>query len=337
MTVSWPGAAPTANAGYADGASIGAGGVILGVTRSIGNGFVIRAFVEADGAVRSAILQTRTNYCGLAFASIFQDRYSLRLYEARTSEGGGAIASELGTLRPRLALHLDATRAHSMYAGPFALLDLSGGTFHRFSWTDGAALAPLWSSAQDDGLQQGVPVFAGDAMFWPASNSLYHKVKVYTPATAVRDFLTVGLVFDRGFGDLGTDGTDLVWIDAQGRASQSSSSPFTTLTIMTAPFTTEPSAVVPRRLRTEEGPSFDVRNFVVGCGFAARANGYHVRIVRLSDGRSWVLANAPGAPVAWELPLALTCTELFASVRSGGATRTARVRLDSIGPGIPPD
>jgi hypothetical protein len=111
------------------------------------------------------VLQTRTNDCSLAFGSIYGGRYAFSVYEASDPRGGGAIASELGTLRPRLALHLDATRTHSMYAGPFALLDLSGGTFHRFSWTDGTALAPLWSSAQDDGLQQGVPVFAGDALF----------------------------------------------------------------------------------------------------------------------------------------------------------------------------
>jgi hypothetical protein len=145
---------------------------------------------------------------------------------------------------------------------------------------------------------------------------------------------SVGLVFDRGFGDLGTDGKDLVWIDAQGRASQSSSSPFTTLTIMTAPFMTEPNAVVSRRLRTEDGPGFGASNFVVGCGYAARSNGQHIRIVRLSDGYSWAL---PTGKFYWQNPLALTCTELFASVLSGGELRTARIRLDSLGRGISPD
>jgi hypothetical protein len=106
---------------------------------------------------------------------------------------------------------------------------------------------------------------------------------------------------------------------------------------MTAPYTTEPGAVASRRVRTEQGPGFDVVYFQVGCGYAARSNGEHIRVVRLSDGQSWVLSNALTDAWGWTEPLALTCTELFATVRSSGVTRLARVRLDSLGSGIAPD
>jgi hypothetical protein len=75
----------------------------------------------------------------------------------------------------------------------------------------------------------------------------------------------------------------------------------------------------------------------VTCGYAARSNGLHIRVVRLSDGQSWTLSNATTDPWGWSEPLAVTCTELFATVHIPGATRLARIRLDALGPGIAPD
>lgn len=226
--------------------------------------------------------------------------------------------------------------AHTPYASPFAILDLTAGfTFDQYSWADGARLPSLWSAAQDNGLQQGIPVFANGAAFWPSSNLRYHEVKVYTPTQGVRDLLSAGMVTTRGFGDLGTDGKDMVWIDAQGRTTDTG--PFDTYTITTAPFTTNPAQLVPRRLRTEGGPSFDVTHFYVGGGYAARSNGLHIRVVRLVDGQSWTLDNDIAAPWGWNYPIAITSTELFAMVNVAGVARLARVRLDSLGPGIAPD
>jgi hypothetical protein len=76
-------------------------------------------------------------------------------------------------------------------------------------------------------------------------------VKIYTPALVVRDFLSAGMVTTRGYGDLGTDGTDLVWIEAGVETTETV--PFDSYTIMTSPITTDPAQVVPRRLRTEQG------------------------------------------------------------------------------------
>lgn len=336
MIAGWVGAAAgtprgTAEAAWKDPSS----GLVLGLKRVVSDTFVVEQFAEADGVVRSAILQTRTNFCGLAFPSIANNRYGLVLLEAKQESGGGLLASELDSLRPRIVKHLDEAFAHSIYAAPFAVLDHSGGAFHRWSWDDGTELPILWSAAGDDGLQQSPPIFTSDAMFWSAGNGRYRKIKVYTPSGGVQDFISVGLAIDHNVGDLGADDTDLVWIDAQGR--DAGSTPFDTLTIMTSPFTTDSAKVTQRRLRTEGGTAFGVWPFVVGCGYAARSNGIHIRVVRLSDGWSWVLpAQDPGSPISWETPLALTCTELFATVHAG-TRRTARIRLDSLGPGVAPD
>jgi hypothetical protein len=293
---------------------------------------------DADGVVHSAMFTTVTSPCVTAFPSVFGGHYAVRIYKNRSSYGGGFFAGSVDDLTPRISGQLAPTETSDFYASPFAILQLTtGAQFKQYAWEDGRPLPQLWSAAQDNGLDQGSFSFSNDAMFWAANNLNYHKVKVYTPAGGVRDFLTAGMVTDHGHDDLGTDGQDLVWIEARGRKS-GGLTPFDTYDIMTAPYTTEPSAVVPRRLRSEVGPSFGTTPFIVGCGHAVRSTGFHLRIVRLSDGRSWTLDERT-KPWLWSTPLALTCTELFTRVAINGENqpRLARVRLDSLGPGIAPD
>jgi hypothetical protein len=131
-------------------------------------------------------------------------------------------------------------------------------------------------------------------------------------------------------GNLGTDGSHLVWTrDEGGRRS-----------IMAAPFATDPGELRPRRLRSDPSPilgAHDMR-FAVGCGFAGR-NAMPPRdllLVRLADGVSWRLAAAPGW--SWGQVLGFTCEEAFVTAFSRGqGISIARVRLDSLGRGTPPD
>jgi hypothetical protein len=180
--------------------------------------------------------------------------------------------------------------------------------------------------------------YQGDALFLTASNANYAKIKIFAPANGMRDFISFGNVLSNSAADFGTDGINMAWIEASGRAT--STDPWTTLTIMTAPYTTDPSAIVKRRVRSEDVGYFATAEFTVGCGYAAHefvspglARG--VRIVRLSDGVSWKLTDK--TPWHWNGPTALTCTELFVNVVKGSDFNIARVRLDSLGPGIPPD
>jgi hypothetical protein len=313
------------------------GTVVLAAYRSVKPNWGYRIFADADGSVHAALLQTKFLNCSLGYPSIHAERWTLTLFEFENPKGGGLLGGDLSTLGPRLAIHLSPTTAHSAYAGPQSILDLTaaGFTFEQYAWDTGARLPNLWSAAQDNGLQQGIPVFAKGATFWPSDNLRYQKTKVYTPSGGVRDLLTAGMSTTRGYDDFGTDGTDMVWIDAAGRTTETG--PFDTLTITTAPFTTDPSQITPRRVRTEAGPGFGASHFLVGCGYAVRSTGVYIRVVRLSDGVSWKLSNQLTDPWGWSEPVAVSCTELFATVQIPGATRLARVRLDSLGPGIPPD
>jgi hypothetical protein len=73
----------------------------------------------------------------------------------------------------------------------------------------------------------------------------------------------------------------------------------------------------------------------VGCGYAARAIGDHVRLLRLSDGRSWRFEQ--GSTWQWLRPLVVTCEEMFACAYVARTYTIVRVRIDSLGPGEAPD
>ncbi len=323
------------------------GNVVLSVIRTaqpMSTG-VHRLIADADGPVHTAMFIAANSRCTPAFARLLNQRYAIRIYEDNSSYGGGLLASDVDDLTPRIAIHLNKQHSHSVRAGPFFILDVTKDyALERYSWDDGSPLPVLWSSSDDQGLQQTAFTFAGDAMFWGADDTNYSKVHVHTPAGGVRDFLSAGLVIDRGFGAIGTDGKDLVWIEAKGRKS-GGPTPFDSYDIMTAPYTTDPSKVVARRLRSERGEGYTLFNHVVGCGHAARWTPAGIRILRLSDGWSWLLPLVtPDTPPeergwAWADPLALTCTELFLPVAiNGGSSRPlVRLRLDSLGPGVPPD
>lgn len=291
----------------------------------------------ADGPVRTAIFIPSGSPCGLGWPSLFHDRYVIGAGSPQVAVG--IFAGSVDEVSPRLAIHLASSEVNDVaYAAPLWILDLGDGfSLKRRSWTDGTALPVLWSASQDHGLDQGSFVFTEDAMFWSADNLDYHKVNIYTEDGGVRDFLTAGLVVDHGYDDLGTDGKSLVWIEARGR-STGDTTPFATYDVMTSPYAADPTKLTPRRLRSEEGPALGVDPFVVGCGFAARENGHHLRIVRLSDGYSWLLDERT-SPWFWSRPFAITCTELFtrAAMANENGARLVRVRLDSLGPGIPPD
>jgi hypothetical protein len=163
--------------------------------------------------------------------------------------------------------------------------------------------------------------FAGDAMFFPFGNLAYHRISLYTPDAGTQDFVSYGNDVAKGASDFGTDGKDMAWTEAFGR--EAPGKPWTTIDIMTAPFTTDPSAIQKRRLRSE-AYSIGAGPFTVGCGYAAHefssvSEGSGTRLVRLSDGRSWRLTKVIADAGTWVFtgPLAITCDELLIEFHRG--------------------
>ncbi len=149
----------------------------------------------------------------------------------------------------------------------------------------------------------------------------------------------------QGAYNIGTDGKDLVWMigtdhpDAEGV--------YATKSIMTSPFTTDPAQLQPRRLRSDWNYG-QIAPFVVGCGYAAHYSSASqtqrgLVIVRLSDGREWLLQDNVDH-WEWQKAIGITCTDVYAEYWGEQADPTevqvgniARVALDSLGPGLPAD
>ncbi len=312
-----------------------------------------RILAPLDGPVVVALREQDPDRCVAGSVVSDGEHYAFRVYDSEvkgyaSEYGGGAIGGRLDELRPKVLKHYHDSVTRSFVAGTPGLLEISGGALVSSRWQDGSVIKTIWTSSQDNGLAQNYAFFHGETLFWASDSYAFNKQKVYTEAGGVKDFLTFGDDWSKGAADLGTDGTDLVWIEASGRMA--SNVPFPSAAIVTAPFTTDPArALATRRVVRSDltGSPFGTAPFVVGCGYAARFSSFSegrtgTLLVRLSDGQAWSFIASLGADWAWGLPLALTCEELVLKVGQR-VTHTekihhnvARVRLDSLGPGTPP-
>ncbi len=218
-----------------------------------------------------------------------------------------------------------------------------------YDW-GGTASSPIpLRPPEDSGLDTAEIFFVGDTLMWNAGSLKISRQNVWTRAGGTHSLLSAGSDSTSGYGDLGSDGVQMVW--NQGTRTDVNNV-YPHLSVMTSPYVTSPADLKPRLLRSDIlGYSFDTSPWVTGCGYAARSStiettpGQHqmgIFVVRLSDGQAWVLPDGQKLSLGWRTPLAVTCDELFALVDvkpSGPASHyfnVARIRLDALGPGIPP-
>jgi hypothetical protein len=176
-------------------------------------------------------------------------------------------------------------------------------------------------------------VMRKDAFFWTTMTSKRSGINVWDPKGGTRPFQRWIGDYTKGAGNLGTDGVDMVWSYGEGKAPNDTK--FANPSMMTAPFTTNPDELEPRRLRSQPTSYVADHTYEVGCGHATRDVGQTSMVVRISDGVAWTLPMAPELKLY--KPLGLTCEELFVMGEIGGRINIARVRLDSLGAGSPPD
>lgn len=313
-----------------------------------------RLIAEVDGPVLTAVREHKPTKCVVGSVLSDGDHYAFEVFDSEakgelSEYGGGALGGGLDELRPRVLRHYHDSYTRGFIAGDPGLLEVSGGVMSLYSWSDGSLIKDIWSSAQDNGLAQNYQFFHGNTLFWASDTEVINKQKVYASPAPVKDLLSFGDDFTKGVADLGTDGSNLVWVEGMNRAGPSGV--FPDVTAYVATYTTDPALIVKRALRNDlSGYPFGTSPFVVGCGYAARATemkrdgGFQngTLLIRLSDGYAWQLPNAPGVEWGWRTPLAITCDELMVLVTDrptpGGAPRTnvARVRIDSLGSPTPP-
>jgi hypothetical protein len=288
-------------------------------------------------------LRSNDGDCALndaALGAINDGRWALMVRDSRSGTFSdfttGLVAGTVDELVPHVATQFsDMEDPDIAVSKTFGLIEQTGGPLRLLDWDDPTKRVVLPS----DGHAQNYAFAFGSSLFWASDGNNYDVQKVYVPDGGPRDFILGGNV-PPAAADLGTDGTDLVW--TEGAGGWSSGLP-TVVNIMTAPFTTDPAKLKPRRLRSEQTYGFGTTPFVVGCGYAMRGITVAMRIVRLSDGVSWRLDKT--ANWTWETAVAINCTEAFIDVIELPAGRRGktdggglvRIRLDSLGPGIAPD
>ncbi len=189
------------------------------------------------------------------------------------------------------------------------------------------------------------PTWVGPTLLFALESFPAYRVRRWTAQDGAQELVGFGSDMTKGAGDPGSDGKDLVWI--QGESLGPNDTDFPVKSIMTSPFSTDPSKIQPRRLRRWDVQSIGTGSMApaVGCGRAAfpyplntgnpRDSG--LLVVRLSDGVSWLLPNPASVGGGWGWPIALTCDEVFSMYQGQGGMTVLRVRLDSLGPGTPPD
>ncbi len=317
-------------------------------TMAIARGFPGMTYylvADADGPVHSALLATKETQCRPFPEDLRDGRVVYKVYEtdatgALSEYGGGALVSNLDDLKPRAYLRFHDRVAHSYLVGLPGVLEVlsAPNAFVLHDWTNPSTALMTWSSAQDNGLQEIPSAFEGHALFWQATSDLTSMIEDWTEDAGVQNLISFGNDMTQGAGSFGADPTDLVWLHGFGRGPDSGIT-FPAAEYVTSPFATSPGQLVPRRLTSENPGGLGTGLMQIGCGFAAWEPVLGLRVLRLSDGVSWLLPNPQGASWRWIEPMAITCSDLFAVVQfqsdGGWTSNVARVDLSSLGPGTP--
>jgi hypothetical protein len=300
-----------------------------------------RLVAEPDGAIRTAMLQVNAakKECGISEEAVNEGRYLFRTRYGDVEEGFLAGPAKHGPAETVLHQEQDPNVLSAWSISEDWIVQRRGD---RIAWTwDLQTQHMVHTGAKDpDGLRGFLTTVIGKDVFVQVGDSLPRGVVTWNLEQGSRPLIRWVGDATRGAGMFGTDGKDMVWTYVEGPLGDYK---YEKMDVMTAPYTTEASQVQARCLRSDV-KAFDPHSWVVGCGYAARPAGlgepYHasLHVVRLADGHGWLLSGNLEPPrMQWSIPLGITCDELFTTVSIEYRTRIVRIRLDSLGPGTPPD
>ncbi len=305
---------------------------------------------DADGPARSALISVLGaaaavgGGCWPTEQALSGGKHVLEIYGddsngAPMSDALGAVGGAVDELHPKVLLRSKKT---SPFAESYATSAkwLSRVTWpivmYAYPWADLSKEVFVTSSAVDpESLTFSQLVMHEDALFFTTATSYLSGINSWNPVDGARPFVRFINDGTRGAGNLGTDGKDLVWSYGEGKKPDEEIYPVRS--IMTAPFTTDPQALKPKRLRSDPDVGIAVDAFQVACGRAAHGGAtQNVVVVRLSDGWSWPINNI-GPDFSLEEIIGITCDHVYGLARIGGRWNVARIKLSSLGPGAAPD
>ncbi|HEX7666755.1 MAG TPA: hypothetical protein VF407_19640, partial [Polyangiaceae bacterium] len=313
---------------------------------------VLHVIGDADGPVRQALASdyASPSHCELRELAASSTRAVYRV--GNTTFGPAASQLVVVPLDGTVPSVLHVPSGLSFVAPAKSMYYASNDTdIVALAWSDGHVIEKLGgpvesvaASAVDDLLVlQSRPVGFGSVAADTQEGSLTRFFRAGAKSTDLVTFdpdKSEGQ-FENGFA---TDGTDMVWAEGVGRPEPDNDpqhwdvmwdGPWKHVELMTAPFTTDRTKLAKRSIGSWLKHSLE--GAVVGCGYAGvKVFTEGMRVVRLSDGRTWKLSAAKVKPrTQFTSIMAVTCNEVFATMRNGDAYTVARIRLDSLGPGEP--
>jgi len=314
---------------------------------------------ETDGPVRTAFLQVNPRGKGCEFTNEASgdgrylligmgDTWDGPLTDPSVGVVDGIIAGRVGGLYPDAVLKFPPDPGLlSNWSVSARWLIQRKGIRTAWSW-DLQSTHTIYDPAQDpDHLPGGRTFPIGEEVIIEVGDGRPAGVMTWNLQEGIRPLIRWYGDGNQAAGNFGTDGKDMVWTYIAG--ANLGGGMYETMSVMAAPFTTSAAGVAntSKRLRGDV-KGFGAAGWTVGCGYAARTAGLGgtlhnaMFIVRLSDGFSWTLPGKIEIPrLDWGEAIGLTCDEVFASVSTQTSTvttpRILRIRLDSLGPGTPPD
>lgn len=321
------------------------------LTRRVTSEYWLDFVADVDGPVVNAVMRVVSSTdtptkvgCAAGPDDLNQGHYVLGIRghdafgDSNDSPHRGAMGGVIGDPVPRLLAHYDHDIVYSFWVDASWLMRI--GAYESI-----LTVAP-WESLSPDtvitsppldpeSLKASQPLITHGVVFWATATLYQHGINVWDPVNGARPLVRYEGDFTRGAGDLGTDGVDLVWAQGEGKEPQEYKYPIRHM--MTAPFTSDPAALAPRRLRSTPYSNIGSQQWEVGCGYASHTAGsYRVAIVRLSDGVSW-LVSQQAPDFLPSTPLGIDCTHAYMFGLFDGRYTIARVALASLGAGTPPD
>lgn len=312
---------------------------------------------DVDGPVKQAFLQLNpaNQGCELQDDSLLQGKYALSVlgdsWDGPIADLEGVLAGDVGVAPPAIVAKQKADpNLHTSWHASGEWLIAEQAVVKARTW-----VSDVWHSVYDAAQDpEAMPSHNirpwGPAIFFEVGVGGYRGVMSWTLADGLRPLVRYYGDYTQGAGNFNTDGVDMVWTHGEGKPPNQSLLEYPKLSVMTAPFSTDPDEVKlkAKRLRS------DLWHLVpypygIGCGYAARqvhtasttggAGSNDLLVVRLSDGVSWIVSAPPiEMKMGFSFVLGVTCDEVFATAVFPDEPNTiVRIRLDSLGPGIPPD
>lgn len=296
---------------------------------------------DVDGDLDFAMRNPWPWDCASFMRDFTQDTFAVGLWGPNHDTDVDAImVGRLGSLTAEMPYRNTDPGSSAWYVGSERFVKLDYGSIVTAVSPDLSSWFSLYSPAMNpDGTPfDAKPWILGQDIVFQTTSYATAGLWAYDTVRGTHPLVTYPGDPEQGATNLGTDGVDMVWTYGEGKQSNGL---YSTVSVMTAPYTTDPDELSPRRLRKDMSLGIGTRSlqFAVGCGYAGRvlATGRDAQIVRLSDGAGWVLAGNDSW--RWNQVLGFTCDELFivADNRHELEVNVARVPLTSLGEPLPAD